>query len=151
MASQLQAIGTPFDYEERKFRYSLIKTYKTDFAVHTLGGDVMVEVKGWFPTAERTKIKSVLRDNPDLRLLVALQRPNAAITRDSKTTLAMWCEKNSIPWCPCPIPEEILAKWKAGIPFVPSPVTSPAPAADARKVPPATQTDIFTALHVSSQ
>ena len=38
------------------------------------------------------KFLSVIRNNPELRIFVALQRPNQRLNKQSKTTLAQWCQ-----------------------------------------------------------
>ena len=70
-------------YEPDKFDYTLHRRYCPDFKI----GDVYIEVKGWWPSAERTKFLSVIRNNPDLRIFVALQRPSQRLSKQSKTTL----------------------------------------------------------------
>lgn len=104
----------PFEYESERFSYvvpSKTRKYTPDFVLTTPTGPIYLEVKGWWPSHERTRIKAVTQANPDIRLVMVLQRPNAAITRGSKTTLSAWCERNRIEWVPCPIPEETLKEW----------------------------------------
>lgn len=97
-------------YEVDKFDYVLHKKYTPDFRV----GDVYIEVKGWWPSAERTKFLAVVLNNPDLRIFVALQRPQLTLSKTSKTTYSAWCEKHGIAWSPIPIPLEFMNEWLAG-------------------------------------
>ena len=109
----LQSQGLSFRYEKESFVYYRKGRYTPDF---TVDGEhpFHIEVKGyWFP-ADRSRILAVVTNNPDMRLLVALQAPNNKITKASKTTYAMWCEKHGICWSTIPIPQEVLDQWLSG-------------------------------------
>ena len=97
-------------YEPDKFEYVLHRKYKPDFRL----GDVYIEVKGWWPSAERTKFLAVVTHNPDLKIFVAMSRPFQKISKTSKTSLAKWCDKHGICWCPIPIPPWYLQQWFQG-------------------------------------
>ena len=69
--------GLSPQYEPDKFEYTLHRKYCPDFKI----GDVYIEVKGWWPSSERMKFLSVIRNNPELRIFVALQRPNQRLSK----------------------------------------------------------------------
>ena len=102
--------GLSPQYEPDKFEYTLHRKYCPDFKV----GDVYIEVKGWWPSSERMKFLSVIRNNPELKIFVALQRPNQRLNKQSKTTLAQWCQKQGIKWSPIPIPPDFIDQWLNG-------------------------------------
>lgn len=102
--------GLAYQYESEKFRYVLHKKYTPDFRV----GNVFIEVKGWWPPAERTKFLAVMLSNPGLPIFVALQRPFATLSKKSNTTYAEWCQKHGIAWSPIPIPNDFLDQWLDG-------------------------------------
>lgn len=102
--------GLAYQYESEKFRYVLHKKYTPDFRV----GNVFIEVKGWWPPAERTKFLAVMLSNPGLPIFVALQRPFATLSKKSNTTIAEWCQKHGIAWSPIPIPNDFLDQWLDG-------------------------------------
>ena len=106
----LSAQGFSPSYEVDKFNYVLHRKYTPDFRV----GDVYVEVKGWWPSAERTKFLAVVMNNPGLPIFVALQRPHMTLSKQSKTTYAKWCQKHGIAWCPVPIPKDFMQQWITG-------------------------------------
>lgn len=106
----LIAQGLSPSYETERFPYVLHRKYTPDFKV----GDVYVEVKGWWPPAERAKFLAVIINNPGLPIFVALQRPYMTLSKQSKTTYAQWCDKHGIAWCPIPIPPDFMAQWLAG-------------------------------------
>ena len=103
-------------YEPEKFEYTLHRKYTPDFCLGTEpGGEkVWVEVKGWWPSGERMKFLSVVRNNPELRIFVALQAPKQRLSKGSKTTLAKWCDRKGIAWAPIPIPPDFVDQWMQG-------------------------------------
>lgn len=106
----LVAQGLAPQYETEKFPYVLHRKYTPDFKV----GNVYVEVKGWWPPAERSKFLAVIVNNPGLPIFVALQRPYMTLNKRSKTTYAQWCDKHGIAWCSIPIPPDFMTQWLAG-------------------------------------
>ena len=110
VAAQLTAQGHGFGYEEVKYSYITKHTYITDFCV----GDVLIEVKGYWPAEQRMKLLHVFKSHPMLRLFVALERPDTRISKTSKITYAGWCSRYLIPWCPIPIPPRFLQEWLEG-------------------------------------
>ena len=110
VGADLVKLGHSAEYEPEKFEYVQHKKYTPDFKV----GDFYVEVKGWFSPACRNKLRAVMKCHPELPLFVALQMPNQRLNSKSKTTVAQWCDKNRIKWCPTPIPADFLTKWANG-------------------------------------
>jgi hypothetical protein len=135
--------GLAPQYETEKFSYVLHKKYTPDFKV----GEVYVEVKGWWPSAERTKFLAVIMNNPGLPIFVALQRPHLTLSKQSKTTYAQWCTKHGIAWCPIPIPPDFMQQWLNGA----RPTFHvPARNAKAQTQQLSTQTVLFSASPVNS-
>lgn len=130
-------------YETEKFPYVLHRKYTPDFKV----GNVYIEVKGWWPSAERTKFLAVIVNNPGLPIFVALQRPYMTLSKTSKTTYAQWCTKYGIAWCPVPIPPDFMAQWLKG--ERPT-FHAPAQTAKAATEQLSTTTVLFTASSVNS-
>jgi hypothetical protein len=106
----LESMGYTPSYEAERFNYVLHRKYTPDFKV----GQVLIEVKGWWPPAERSKFLSVIVCNPGLPIFVALQRPYLTLSKKSKTTYAEWCSRHGIAWCPIPIPPDFMEQWAAG-------------------------------------
>ena len=106
--------GLSPSYESEKFAYVLHRKYRPDFKIESDHGPIHIEVKGWWPSNERSKLLAVFINNPTIRLFVALQRPQQKISKQSKTTYAMWCDKHFIPWSPIPISPEYMQKWLNG-------------------------------------
>jgi hypothetical protein len=139
----LREQGLSPEYETEKFGYVLHRKYTPDFRV----GNIYVEVKGWWPSPERTKFLAVIMNNPGLPIFVALQRPQLTLSKQSKTTYAQWCTKHGIAWCPIPIPPDFIKQWMEGARPT---FHAPARNAKAQTEQPSTQTVLFTASSASS-
>ena len=95
IAKLLQGLGVTYQYESEQVSYTIQHNYTPDFV---LPNHVYLEAKGYWAAADRRKVLAVKRDNPDLDLRMVFQAPYNKISKKSKTTYAMWCEKHDIPW-----------------------------------------------------
>jgi len=95
VASLLEGLGVSYEYEPERLSYTIEHNYTPDFV---LPNYVYLETKGYWDPADRRKVLAVKRDNPDVDLRMVFQSPFNTISKKSKTTYAMWCEKHDIPW-----------------------------------------------------
>ena len=95
VANLLEGLGVSYEYESKRIPYTIQHHYCPDFI---LPNHVLLETKGYWDAADRRKIKAVKKDNPELDLRMVFQSPFNTISKKSKTTYAMWCEKHDIPW-----------------------------------------------------
>ena len=95
VAKLLEGLGVTYEYESCKVPYTIQHHYHPDFI---LPNHVYLETKGYWSPEDRRKIAAVKRDNPELDLRMVFQSPFNKISKKSKTTYAMWCEKHAIPW-----------------------------------------------------
>ena len=95
VANLLEGLGVSYEYESERIPYTIQHHYCPDFI---LPNHVLLETKGYWDAADRRKIKAVKQDNPDLDLRMVFQAPFNTISKKSKTTYAMWCDKHDIPW-----------------------------------------------------
>ena len=95
IAEEFDKMGIEYTYERDKLKYVIEAQYIPDFKV----GDVYLEAKGYFPPDQRRKMKAVKKANPDLDIRIIFQNPLNTISKRSKTSYAMWAEKNGFPWC----------------------------------------------------
>ena len=95
IANLLEGLGVLYEYESTKVPYTIQHNYNPDFV---LANHVYLEAKGYWAAADRRKVLAVKRDNPDIDLRMVFQSPYNTISKKSKTTYAMWCEKHAIPW-----------------------------------------------------
>ncbi len=95
LATLLTTLGISYEYESEKVSYTIQHHYTPDFV---LPNHTYLEAKGYWDAADRRKILAVKKDNPDMDLRMVFQAPYNTISKKSKTTYAMWCEKHDIPW-----------------------------------------------------
>ena len=95
-----------YEYETLKIPYTITHSYKPDFI---LKNGVILEVKGYFEAVDRTKMKQIKKENPDLDIRLVFQDPSKPLRKGAKSCYWEWAEKNGFPWCQYPyIPEDWL-------------------------------------------
>ena len=105
ISEDLKKRGVDFGYETVKIKWQLIesKTYTPDFI---LPNGVIIESKGRFVLDDRKKHLKVREQNPDLDIRFVFSNSRNKIRKGSKTTYAMWCEKNNFLYADKRIPDE---------------------------------------------
>ena len=94
VAAQLDKLGVKYAYETRKIEYtkpSKVRSYIPDFI---LPNGIIIEAKGLFDTADRQKHLLLKEQHPHLDIRFVFSNPNQRISKQSKTTYALWCNKN---------------------------------------------------------
>ena len=109
ISEDLKKRGVDFGYETVKIKWQLIesKTYTPDFI---LPNGVIIETKGRFVLDDRKKHLKVREQNPDLDIRFVFSNSRNKIRKGSKTTYAMWCEKNNFLYADKRIPDEWINK-----------------------------------------
>lgn len=95
VAAQLQRAGIPVKYEEEKIGYikpARAAKYTPDFVIPN---GVIVETKGRFMTDDRQKHLLIKDQFPGLDIRFVFSNSKARISKGSKTTYAMWCDKHN--------------------------------------------------------
>lgn len=113
MADQLDRLGIPYAYESEKIEYTQPERrskYTPDFPLHTkgTGKKIYVETKGRFEVKDRQKHILIQKQRPDLDIRFVFSNPRQRISKQSKTTYAMWCEKHGFLYAAKWVPEEWL-------------------------------------------
>ena len=105
ISKDLKDRGVDFGYETVKINWKLVenKTYTPDFI---LPNGIIIESKGRFVPDDRKKHLKVREQNPDLDIRFVFSNSKNKIRKGSKTTYAMWCEKNNFLYADKRIPEE---------------------------------------------
>ena len=102
VAAELRERGVPVVYEQHAIEYTVPSRkarYTPDFL---RPNGIWVETKGRFVTADRQKHKLIKAEHPDIEIRFVFQNPNARISKKSRTTYAMWCEKYGFQWAKAP-------------------------------------------------
>jgi hypothetical protein len=107
ISDDLKERGVPFDYEQRKIKYTVPAreaTYTPDFEL--LSNGIIVESKGRFEADDRQKHILIKQQHPELDIRLVFSRSAAPIYKGSPTTHAMWAEKHGFKWAEKLIPPE---------------------------------------------
>lgn len=110
IAEQLQKEEISYDYEDKAntIKYTVPAkdhTYLPDFK---LWNGIIVETKGRFVLADRKKHQLIKEQHPELDIRFVFSNSNTKISKRSKTTYGMWCEKLGIPYADKQIPQSWL-------------------------------------------
>ncbi len=105
ISEQLKSLKVSFKYEEFKIKYEVneVRTYTPDFE---LPNGIIIESKGRFVAADRKKHLLVKKQHPKLDIRFVFSNSKAKISKGSKTTLGMWCDKHGYLYADKLIPEE---------------------------------------------
>lgn len=115
VAQALLEAGVKFAYEDQVIHYvkpEKVARYTPDFI---LENGIIVEVKGRFLTQDRQKHLLVKHQHPDLNIRFVFSRSKERISKQSRTTYAMWCEKHGFLYADESIPESWLKETKHGL------------------------------------
>ena len=105
-ANQLEEAGVPYDYETLALPFVVTHKYKPDFI---LKNGIIIEAKGWFTSADRSKMLRVKKAHPDLDIRMLFGGSlGTKISKTSKTTYGSWCEKHGFPCASKIIPKSWL-------------------------------------------
>jgi hypothetical protein len=111
-AQDLTSQGVGFTYEKVKIEYTEPEKkhkYTPDFV---LENGIIIETKGRFLTRDRQKHILVKSQHPHLDIRFVFSSSKAKISKTSKTTYAMWCEKNGFLYADKQIPKAWLKEPK---------------------------------------
>ena len=80
VANNLEQMGVAFSYETERLTYTVFRTYKPDFI---LPNGVIVEAKGYFTPADRTKHLRVREAHPELDIRFCFQNSKVKLSKTS--------------------------------------------------------------------
>ena len=116
IAEQLISEHVDFEYESKVIKYTKpqkVHRYTPDFILEKKRGGIMhIEGKGRFLTADKQKTLLVKEQYPKLDLRFVFSNSKTKISKKSKTTYAMWCEKHGFKYADKFIPKEWLNEIK---------------------------------------
>lgn len=112
VAAQLRAAGVDPRFETIKIAYTKPQSnhkYSPDFPI----GEIIVETKGRFVTADRQKHLLIKAQHPQLDIRFVFSRSKTPISKGSKTTYADWCVKHGFKYADKLIPTAWLNELKS--------------------------------------
>ena len=92
------------EYEPQSFRiqYSIPYRYIPDFI---LPNGIIVEAKGYLRPRDRTKMRKVKEQNPELDIRLVFQRADQKLTKSKNSeTYGEWASRIGFPWAEGDIP-----------------------------------------------
>ena len=104
VARSLELAGVDFKFEATRLTYNTPRIYIADF---TLPNGVLVETKGYFPSADRRKMLAVKKAHPELHIHLLFQNAANKIGKSKNAlTYGAWATKYHFPWAEGPkVPE----------------------------------------------
>ena len=106
--TQLAEAKIKAQYEPGRIPYTVApKTYTPDFV---LPNGIVIETKGYFLSADRTKHLVIKAQHPNIDLRFIFQNPNQKLNKTSHTTYADWCKKHGFAYASKRIPTEWLTE-----------------------------------------
>lgn len=103
---QIESKGIVVQYESEKIPYIIPATQHTYNPDFRLPNGIIVETKGRFVAADRKKHQLVKEQHPELDIRFVFSNSKNKISKNSKTTYGIWCEKNGYKYADKEIPEE---------------------------------------------
>jgi hypothetical protein len=97
----LLSAGLKQGYEENVIKYVMpesLHSYTPDFKPFEKK-ILYLETKGRWEVSDRKKMLLVVAQHPDKIFIMLFGRALNTITKKSKTTYAIWCDKHHILWC----------------------------------------------------
>ena len=103
VASNLTQEGVEYEYENKRIKYTVDRTYTPDFE---LPNGIILEAKGRFTGADRSKHLKVRAQHPELDIRFVFQVDNEYGTVGKR--YSDWCEQHGFQYCIVNIPGEWL-------------------------------------------
>lgn len=105
LAAQLRAARLPIRYEAVTIEYTPTKPkrYLPDFI---LPNGIVIEGKGYFLSADRSKHLAIRAQHPDLDIRFVFGNAKNRLGTESKTTYAVWADTKGFLWAEKFIPLE---------------------------------------------
>lgn len=87
--------GFDGQYEVQAIPYTIESNYNPDFKVSET---VFIETKGFFKDSDRRKMLAVIRQHPEIKIIMFFQDSTVKLRKKGKMTYGEWCDKNGIEW-----------------------------------------------------
>ena len=104
----LKERGIDGEYEQHIIEYVKPETHHKYHPDFKLPNGIFVETKGRFLADDRKKHILIKKQHPELDIRFLFQNSKTKISKGSKTTYGMWCDKHGFVYADKEIPEEWL-------------------------------------------
>ncbi len=105
IASELDSASVTYEYESIRIEYNKPERtakYTPDFI---LDNKIIIEAKGRFVTSDRQKHLLIKLQHPEHDIRFVFSNPQQKISKKSKTTYAMWCERHGFKYAKESVPK----------------------------------------------
>ena len=104
VSKQIRHARNSIRYEAMKIQWVdfSLRTYTPDFV---LDNGIIIEVKGFWDTADRRKHVEIKKQHQDLDIRFVFENSRKKIRKGSRTTYADWCEKHNMLFCDRVVPK----------------------------------------------
>lgn len=106
ISQQIESKGIKVEYETEQVPYIIPASEHTYHPYFRLPNGIRVETKGRFVLADRKKHLLVKEQHPELDIRFVFTNSKNKISKKSKTTYGMWCEKHGFKYADKEIPDE---------------------------------------------
>lgn len=105
IVEQLKDIdGIKWFYEPIQLEYYETKKYTPDLLIEVGDKAILIEMKGYFRASDRSKMKAIKTQYPDMDIKMLFQNSSNRLNKNSKMTYGDWCDKYNIEWAEGEIP-----------------------------------------------
>jgi len=104
----LKEKGIDGEYEQHIIEYVKPETHHKYHPDFKLPNGIFVETKGRFLADDRKKHLLIKKQHPELDIRFLFQNSKSKISKGSKTTYGMWCDKHGFQYADKEIPEDWL-------------------------------------------
>lgn len=96
-----------FTYERETILYEVPRVYLPDFKIRTASGkEFFVELKGYFPSEDRSKLAEVKRAHPTLDLRLIFQRADTRLSKAARAwSYGQWATNHNFLWADGTLPD----------------------------------------------
>jgi hypothetical protein len=108
ISESLKERGIDGEYEQHIIEYVKPETHHKYHPDFKLPNGIFVETKGRFLADDRKKHILIKKQHPELDIRFLFQNSKTKISKGSKTTYGMWCDKHGFVYADKEIPEEWL-------------------------------------------
>jgi len=106
IACHLEREGVTYEYETFKVKYQRKEsTYTPDFI---LPNGIIIEGKGKFDSADRSKHLLIKEQHPELDIRFVFSNSNSKLYKGSNSTYANWCVKHGFKYSDKLVPKDWL-------------------------------------------
>ena len=112
VATELTEANVTYGYESMKIKYTKPTSHHTYTPDFILDNGIIIETKGRFTSEDRKKHILIKQQFPIYDIRFVFSRSTTKLSKTSRTTYAIWCEKHGFKFADRSIPQEWIEEGK---------------------------------------